>query len=146
MKALSIRQPWAHRILHEGKDIENRSWPTQYRGDFLIHAGISPDGDVTGAMPRGGIVGIASITDCVRESDSRWFNGPYGFVLAHARPLPFIPMRGQLGFFTVDLRDAAVDLWRRDEISEGPASRMLGMSRLDFRALCDAELEAARDE
>lgn len=25
MKALTIRQPWVHAILHEGKDIENRS-------------------------------------------------------------------------------------------------------------------------
>lgn len=24
MRALSIRQPWAWRILHEGKDVENR--------------------------------------------------------------------------------------------------------------------------
>jgi hypothetical protein len=36
--ALSIRQPWAWLILHAGKDIENRDWPTKYRGPFLIHA------------------------------------------------------------------------------------------------------------
>lgn len=38
MKALSIRQPWAWLILHGGKDIENRSWNTNFRGRFLIHA------------------------------------------------------------------------------------------------------------
>jgi hypothetical protein len=38
MKALSIRQPWAWLILHAGKDIENRDWPTRFRGRFLIHA------------------------------------------------------------------------------------------------------------
>jgi hypothetical protein len=26
-KALTIKQPWVHAILHQGKDIENRSWP-----------------------------------------------------------------------------------------------------------------------
>ena len=38
MKALSIRQPWAWLILNEGKDVENRTWPTNLRGRVLIHA------------------------------------------------------------------------------------------------------------
>lgn len=35
MIALSIRQPWAWHILHSGKDIENRDWPTKFRGRVL---------------------------------------------------------------------------------------------------------------
>lgn len=38
MKALSIRQPWAWLIVNGHKDIENRSWPTRFRGKFLVHA------------------------------------------------------------------------------------------------------------
>lgn len=47
MKALSIRQPWAHFVVHglhvhlappAQKDIENRRWNTAFRGEFLIHA------------------------------------------------------------------------------------------------------------
>jgi len=38
MKALSIRAPWWWYILHAGKDIENRDWPTRIRGRVLIHA------------------------------------------------------------------------------------------------------------
>ena len=38
MLALSIRQPWASLILKAGKDIENRDWPTKFRGRILIHA------------------------------------------------------------------------------------------------------------
>lgn len=38
MRALSIRQPWASLILKCRKDIENRTWPTRYRGRILIHA------------------------------------------------------------------------------------------------------------
>lgn len=38
MLALSIRQPWASLILKAGKDIENRDWPTKFRGRVLIHA------------------------------------------------------------------------------------------------------------
>lgn len=38
MKALSIRQPWAWLIVAGYKDIENRSWPTNFRGRVYIHA------------------------------------------------------------------------------------------------------------
>jgi len=38
MKAISIRQPWAWLIVNGYKDIENRSWPTKFRGRVLIHA------------------------------------------------------------------------------------------------------------
>lgn len=39
MKALSIRQPWAHAILHLGKRVENRDWQgCAYRGPVLLHA------------------------------------------------------------------------------------------------------------
>ncbi|MCP4687042.1 MAG: ASCH domain-containing protein, partial [Desulfobacterales bacterium] len=44
MKALSIRQPWAWLIANGYKDIENRSWRTSFRGEFLIHAGKKFDG------------------------------------------------------------------------------------------------------
>ena len=38
MKALSLRHPWCHVVLHYGKSIENRKWNTLFRGEFLIHA------------------------------------------------------------------------------------------------------------
>ncbi len=101
MKALSIRQPWCHHILHDGKDIENRSWPTKYRGQFLIHASKTFDGSKADSkgFSMGGIVGIAEIISCVSESNSKWFMGDYGFVLANVIELPFIPCKGALGFF-----------------------------------------------
>lgn len=37
-KGLSIIQPWAAAIAFAGKDIENRSWRTHYRGPLAIHA------------------------------------------------------------------------------------------------------------
>ena len=39
MKALSIRAPWWFAILHFGKDIENRTWATNFRGTVYLHAG-----------------------------------------------------------------------------------------------------------
>lgn len=39
MKALSLRQPWAHAVLHLGKRVENRDWAgCSYRGPVLLHA------------------------------------------------------------------------------------------------------------
>lgn len=50
---------------------------------------------------RGGIVGKANLHDVVKESSSPWFFGPVGFCLGDAKPLPFVPMAGKLGFFEV---------------------------------------------
>lgn len=123
-KALSIRQPWAWATIHAGKDIENRDWPTKFRGPVCIHAakGMTrdeydgfictihhlslsrpyPPGSMVppgAGLLRGGIIGVAEIVDCVESSDSPWFFGHYGFVLRNARPVDFIPVNGALGFF-----------------------------------------------
>jgi hypothetical protein len=121
MKALSIRQPWAFSIVHGGKDIENRSWPTRFRGPVLIHAakGMTYDeydawkltidafdlagpwleGKTLADLNRGGIIGYAEIVDCVEKHPSPWFFGEYGFVLANVKPLEFVACKGALGFF-----------------------------------------------
>lgn len=108
VKALSIKQPYPHHIFHDGKDVENRDWPTKGRGWFIVHAGVSKseldmDDPKEASMPRGGIVGMARIVDCVTEMDSPWFYGRYGFVLRDAFPVDLIPCRGQLGFFAPPL-------------------------------------------
>ena len=115
MKALSIRQPWAWLIVNDYKDIENRSWPTDFRGRVYVHAGRRIKSEdfpeqrdyitQTGIFlpeepPLGAIVGEVTITDCVDSSSSQWFCGPYGFLIsspvAYKDPIPY---RGQLGFF-----------------------------------------------
>lgn len=117
--AISIRQPWAWLIMHGGKDIENRSWRTAFRGKVLVHAAmgmtrnefIEAQAYVWNFNPelalemdrrkleRGGIIGEVEISNCVLRSVSPWFVGPWGFVLANPRPLPFRACRGALGFF-----------------------------------------------
>lgn len=101
VKALSIKQPYPHYIFHKGKDVENRDWPTRGRGWFIIHAGVSKSELADGEMdlPRGGIVGMARIVDCVTEMDSDWFFGKFGFVLRGAFPVQLIECKGKLGFF-----------------------------------------------
>ena len=41
MKALSVHQPWAWLIVNGIKIVENRSWSTEFRGRFLVHAGLT---------------------------------------------------------------------------------------------------------
>lgn len=118
MRALSIRQPWAWLIVNGYKDVENRDWKRDVRGEILIHA--SKFADLAGYeflrimipelhtivpgishIERGGIVGKATIIDCVTQWNSIWFKGKYGFVFDtdKSTPLPFKPCNGQLGFF-----------------------------------------------
>ena len=52
-------------------------------------------------LPRGGIVGIAQLYDAVTEHESLWFSGRIGLVLRNAKSLPFVPLKGMLGFFDV---------------------------------------------
>lgn len=131
MKALSVRQPWAWLIVNGYKDIENRTWPTKYRGRVLIHAskgmtaqeyedamdfilhvnGIQAIHRMPGLkeFERGGIVGVATVSDCVPSArrTSRWhIDGAFGFRLDDAKPLPFVACKGALGFFDIP-RDAA---------------------------------------
>ena len=139
MKALSIRQPWAHNIIHNGKDIENRTWRTHYRGPILIHAGSRMDDGFNRypSLQMGGIIGWCDIVDCVTESESEWFNGPYGFVLANVHPLPFIPCKGALSFFVPDIRDQVCLMHLHDKLSEGQACLVLSLGRIQFRKLFD---------
>ena len=120
MKALTLRPQWAWFVVNGYKDIENRSWPTRQRGRIWIHASSSR---VTRAeyerflstcreqgiidfpsredFQTGGIVGNVEIVECVNNSSSLWFVGPYGFVLKNAQNTLFKPMKGRLGFFDV---------------------------------------------
>ncbi len=120
MKALSIRQPWAWLITQGFKDIENRTWATKFRGQFLIHASkgmtkveyedtkyyiadIAPDIVLPqyDLLERGGVVGMATLTNCVANSGSIWHQpNCWGFALADVQPLPFIACKGALNFFS----------------------------------------------
>lgn len=55
--------------------------------------------DLKAGKFNGGIVGVAEMIDVITESDNEWFVGTYGLVLRGARPVPFIPCKGALGFF-----------------------------------------------
>jgi hypothetical protein len=127
MKALSVRQPWAWLICKGYKDIENRNWPTQFRGRIYVHAGMTLDISVPASSlneswilerlapaqreeyyasikHRGAIIGEVDIIDCVDRHSSPWFDGKYGFILTN--PVLYenpIPCRGKLGIFEQEI-------------------------------------------
>jgi hypothetical protein len=119
--ALSVRQPWAWAIVAGWKTVENRSAEAvragrMTRGQIAIHAasGLTRDEFRWGywrldrhgvrcpmpdCLPRRAIVGVVEVVDIVHQSDSAWFGGPLGLVLANARQIDPIPAGGALGYF-----------------------------------------------
>lgn len=117
VRAITIKQPWASAIFYQGKDIENRSWATKYRGPLLIHSGLVYAKDAPKLFPAnmtcpepcditmlyGCILGVVDLVDCVSEHKSRWWLGEYGFVLKNPRLFrkPY-ECRGKLGLWKPD--------------------------------------------
>ncbi|MEA5155955.1 ASCH domain-containing protein [Raineyella sp.] len=97
MKTLTIRQPWAALIMAGIKHHETRTWTTTYRGQLVIHAGMTwatdspcrrqppwsfvPDGRLRNALDhpgpagpvfadqRGAILGEVTLTDVIETTD-----------------------------------------------------------------------------
>ena len=90
-----------------GKDVENRTWPTRYRGALLIHAGAATERYATRAeLPaqcdvHGCVVGVVELVDCIRGGRSKWAE-PDHWHWTLARPRAFrvpIPATGRLGLW-----------------------------------------------
>ena len=47
----------------------------------------------------GGIVGRVGLDDCLDKSRSKWFEGPFGWVVSKPKKLPFTPLKERLGLF-----------------------------------------------
>lgn len=118
---LSVRQPWAWLIMQGYKDIENRPQQCHKRGTIALHASTTQTKKEYAAalalienrrlnielppieeLVTGAIVGLVDIVGCVTESDSPWFTGEHGWVLANPRPGIPHQQKGQQGFFSVD--------------------------------------------
>lgn len=119
--ALSVRQPWAWAILHGGKAIENRTAGAIRAGGMTLGpVALHAAADMTEAeyrwgvdrlrrhgvaaprpeaLPRRGVIGRVEVVDIVTDSDSEWFGGPMGLVLARPEACAPIPAAGALGCF-----------------------------------------------
>lgn len=126
MKAITIKQPWANLIVSGLKDIENRTWKTNFRGRVLIHAAMAPVKEGWDALnktqlkevfkhknelygdkdelPNGAIIGSVEIVDCVQNHPSVWAEkGVWNWVLANPILFPEpIPAKGKLSIWEYD--------------------------------------------
>jgi hypothetical protein len=131
MKALTVKQPYAHLIMTGLKDVENRKQRTHYRGRIAIHVakasitvkqfktnkwseslsvGESANGALAwmGNFAAGHIIGTVQLVDCVNDSDSKWaFDDHWHWVLSN--PICFDTPQlatGKLGLWEwADTRD-----------------------------------------
>lgn len=111
IKALSLKQPFASWVAEGRKTLETRVWSTDYRGDILICASQSGDGE-----PRGVALCIVTLKDIrpmVADDAEAACIDPYphakAWIIDNLRLLkkPF-PVKGQLGLFDVELPDDLV--------------------------------------
>jgi len=123
LKCLSISQPFADLVISGKKSIELRSWNTNFRGEFLVHAPLKIRIDdakrlkINKKFVTGSIIGKAQLYDVkkynsVKEitldqklhfSTKKFQTKTFGFLLKNAKPLRIpIPWKGQLGIFDVN--------------------------------------------
>lgn len=132
MKVLTIKQPWATLIAEGYKEYEFRTWKTNFRGEFLIHAGKSIDKKEMKRFeylhleyPLGKIIAKATLTDCVKVDDELRENltkkdpviykgviskeandwDGYGFKLDNIEKIEPISVNGKLSFWDYDYKE-----------------------------------------
>ncbi len=117
VKVLSIRQPYVEWIVSGKKKIELRTWNTNFRGEFFIHASGKHD-----KLPTGVIIGKAELVDVKKYENeeeflkdkkkhlsNKWLSpgskrpSQYGFVLKNAQKIKPIKVKGKLGFWNYEL-------------------------------------------
>lgn len=131
MKAISLTQPFATLVALGQKKIETRSWCTSFRGPLAIHAAkgladlkneaglmnlcrrepfrsvlVSAGYLGTPALPRGAIVAVCTLLDCVptqhpgivNEPGKPWFTGARKGVGQHYYEVPPPPDSNEFAF------------------------------------------------
>lgn len=161
VKTISIQQPWGYCITNGTKRVENRTRYWYHRGPLLIHAGKkyqtgleidihadSPEVDVAGmlAAPRGAIVGVCRMIDCVRPgedarlaADQRIWADPDQFKLVLTDVFAFdkpIPWKGMLGLFDVpdDIVREAIASARAAQVGPLPRTSRTDAKHEEHRA------------
>ena len=125
MKALSMKQPVPELILNKKKTIETRTWKSDFRGEFLIHASnnfmdsmiekfkLEKERLVTGAIggkaESTGLKVYNTLEEFNKDLDKHLLAEPkklptYGYILENIEKLQNpIKIKGKLNFFEVNL-------------------------------------------
>lgn len=128
MKAISIKNPWGSLVTLGIKDVENRTWKTNFRGEVLIHTSSIRAGRIEDLLlpkqkaaindfngfelkPQSAIIGKIDIIDCVQHYPSIWsevdLSGErpiWNWVLRNAVLFkkPILNVKGKLSFWDFD--------------------------------------------
>ena len=94
-KALSVRQPYASRIIEGFKKIEVRNWATKYRGKIIICSTKKP---ALESYLCGFALGVVTL-DCIVEND---FDFSWHLISPEPLKQPF-EVTGSLGLFTLHI-------------------------------------------
>lgn len=126
MKALTICQPYAELIARGTKLVENREWPTRYRGPLLIHAGKSKQWWDDSYLIRqtdvqwGAVIAVAHLAACLHIDDIEagdhdgaypWLrehehtSGTWCWILTGARRFAEpVPVGGKQGLWEIEVK------------------------------------------
>ena len=124
MKVITIKEPWASAIFQSGKNVENRTWRTHYRGPLIIHAGKGKFLDFDPYQwarkrglclsekneKKGNLIGIVDLVDCVKSYKSPWsIDGHWHWILNKARTIRHpISVPGQVGLWNAPASELAL--------------------------------------
>lgn len=124
LQVLNIAQPWAHCVVHEGKNVENRSQNLKKRGTIAIYASKTILNDRFEAcldlykiklnpadLPLGAIVGIVDVVDVITENTvtartKKWYVSKFGYVFENIielqKPVFVKPPQGAVKFWPLN--------------------------------------------
>lgn len=124
MKALSMKQPVPELILQKKKTIETRTWKSNFKGEFYIHASNNIMPQLIdrykfdkNKLVKGAVVGKAEITGLKVYDTLESFNKDfdkhlgmkpkklptYDYILKNVKRLKPMNVKGKLNFFEVEL-------------------------------------------
>lgn len=108
MKALSVRNPYAHLIMCGEKEYEFRTWKTDYRGDLLICSSANPKIKDTICGHALCIVRLNDIFTVTAKNykdfglDEKPDGKMYAWQFTDGRIIKPFAVKGKLNFFNVD--------------------------------------------
>lgn len=127
MKVISIKEPFATLIKENIKNIETRSWKTNYRGEIYIHASKVSDktrtqelSDLTKnlKMNNGNIIAKATLVDCkymdqefikeIKQNETEYLcgyyeEGRYAWILKDIKKIKPIKAKGKLNIWNYEI-------------------------------------------
>ena len=127
MKVISIKEPFATLIKENIKNIETRSWKTNYRREIYIHASKVSDktrtqelSDLTKnlKMNNGNIIAKATLVDCkymdqkfikeIKQNETEYLcgyyeEGRYAWILKDIKKIKPIPAKGKLNIWNYEI-------------------------------------------